>query len=304
MTQPSRRAASYAKGLRAVVISFVANAALAAAKIMAGLLGHSYALIADGIESTMDIISSIVVWSSLRISAVPPDSSHPYGHGRAEPLAALVVALLLLVAAVGIAVQSILGIISPGRAPAPFTLIVLAVVIVTKEVIYRYLKRVGTDINSLAVTCDAWHHRTDAITSIAAFIGISVALLGGEGYESADGWAALLVCLIVAWNGLRLCRVSLADIMDAAISPEVEGSIRTLAESVPGVVATEKCLGRKSGLGFLIDLHVTVNGGVTVRQGHEIGHAVKAALCGADIGIHDVLVHVEPEAEATSRSAP
>jgi cation diffusion facilitator family transporter len=270
------------------------SAFLAAVKIVSGIIGHSYALIADGVESVMDIFSALVVWGSLRVAAKPPDSNHPYGHGRAESLGAMVVALGLLGAALGIAIQSIHEIITPHRAPASFTLFILAGVVITKEILYRILRRTGIEIASSAVRADAWHHRSDALTSLAAFVGISVSLLGGPGYEAADDWAALFACLVIAFNGIRLLRTTLDDVMDAAAPDEVVQKVRRIAGSVADVEHIDKCRVRRSGLSLLVEVHVVVDGELPVRRGHDIAHAVKATLIASRLGILDVAVHIEP----------
>ena len=228
-------------GLIAASIGMAVNFVLAIVKIVTGIVGHSYALIADGIESTADIVSSIVVWTGLKISSLPPDDDHPYGHGKAESIAGLVVALALLAAAVFIAIQSVREIITPHHAPAWFTLLVLALVIATKETLYRFVFKVGDELTSTAVKGDAWHHRSDALTSAAAFIGISIALMGGPGYESADDGAALLACAIIVFNGYRIFRTALGEIMDAAVPNPMQKEIREIASSVTGVVRVEKC---------------------------------------------------------------
>jgi len=283
------------------------SALLAAVKIVSGIVGHSYALIADGIESLLDIFSALVVWGSLRVASKPPDANHPYGHGRAESLGAMVVALGLLGAALGIAIQSIHEIITPHRAPAPFTLFVLASVVVTKEVLYRILRRTGIRIASNVLQADAWHHRSDALTSLAAFVGISVSLVGGPGYEAADDWAALCACLVIGFNGVRLLRMTLDDVMDAAAPDKVVQQIRQVAGSVAGVEEIDKCRVRRSGLSLLVEVHVVVNGELPVRRGHEIAHAVKAVIIASKLGVLDVSVHIEPNEsrnEAGTRGDP
>ena len=222
---------SVQKGLMAAGIGMAVNVVLAIVKIVTGIVGNSYALIADGIESTSDIVSSLVVWTGLKISSLPADEDHPYGHGKAESIAGMVVALALLAAAVFIGIQSVREIITPHHAPAWFTLLVLALVIGTKETLYRFVLKVGDELTSTAVKGDAWHHRSDAITSAAAFVGISIALIGGKGYESADDWAALLACAVILFNGYRIFRAALNEIMDAAAtrpSPNPNPSTRLL----------------------------------------------------------------------------
>ncbi len=278
------------------------NTGLAFTKILAGVIGHSYALIADGVESTLDIFGSLVVVGGLRVAATPPDQDHPYGHGKAEPLAAAVISLALIGAAVGLAVMSIREILTPHHAPAPYTLLVLIGVIVLKETLFRAAMKVGDLIDSTAVRTDAWHHRSDAITSAAAFLGIGIAVIGGKGYESADDWAALLACGVIAFNGFRLIGPALADLMDAAPSPELEARVRTAAGNVPGVIDLDKYRARKMGLDYYVELHIRVDGSIPVLEGHRIAHRVKDAVRTATPQIADVLVHVEPPADAHGRS--
>ena len=283
------------RGIRITLSGSLASALLATVKILAGVFGHAYALIADGVESLTDVVSSLIVSGGLRIAGLPPDEKHPYGHGKAESLAALVVAVALLATATGIAIQSLRQILTPTReAPAAYTLIVLVLVIVIKEAMFRLLHRAGQKIGSQAVQSDAWHHRSDALTSVAAFIGISIALIGGPKYVSADAWAALFACLVIGANGARLFRTALDDVMDSAPPAEVEAKIRELAGAVPGVAAIEKCRIRRSGLSLLVDIHVEVDGDLSVRRGHEIAHDVKQALLDANLSILDVAVHIEP----------
>lgn len=282
-------------GLNISAYAISINLILALLKITTGLVGSSYALIADGIESTADIFSSLIVWGGLRLSTLPPDEDHPYGHGKAESLAALLVSLFLLASAVLIAVQSIREILAPHHTPAWYTLLVLGLIIVTKEALFRRMFQVGKDLESSVVKSDAWHHRSDAITSLAAFLGIAIAFIGGPGYEAADDWAALLACGLIIYNGLRISRPALGELMDAAVPIEIENRIRAAAAEVEGVLAVEKCRVRKSGLGFLVDVHLTVDGDITVHQGHRIGHAVKDRLHASQIPIIDVLTHIEPD---------
>jgi cation diffusion facilitator family transporter len=281
-------------GARVALLGLVINVVLASAKIVAGVVGHAYVLIADGIESALDVGGSIVIWGGLTFAARPPDQTHPYGHGKAEPIAAVIVAIGVLVAALGLAIQSVREIFLPHHAPAPYTLAILIVVIMIKEILFRYVNRIGRDAESTAVQTDAWHHRSDALTSAAAFIGISVALIGGKRWQSADDWAALFACAVIAANGIRLLRPAFYEIMDTAPRGKFIRSISRTALSVPGVIDVEKCRARKMGLDFYVDLHVGVDGNMSVHEGHEIAHRVKAAIQQSDSRIADVLVHIEP----------
>src|SRR5438477_3513171 len=281
-------------GARVALFGMIVNLVFAAAKILGGLVGNAYVLIADGIESALDIAGSLIIWGGLKFAARPPDETHPYGHGKAEPIAAVVVAVGVLAAALGLAIESVREIRTPHHGPAPFTLGILIVVIVVKEVLFRYVNRVGRHVQSTAVQTDAWHHRSDALTSAAAFIGITAALIGGQGWQSADDWAALFACAVIAANGIRLLRPALYEIMDTAPGGKIVRSIRSAARSVPGVIEVEKCRVRKMGLDFYVDLHVGVKDSISVREGHEIAHQVKAAIQQNDSRVADVLVHIEP----------
>ncbi len=273
------------------------NVLLAGVKLAAGVIGRSQALIADGVESLLDIFSSLMVWGGFRIASRPADADHPYGHGKAEPLAALVVAVFIFAAATWIAVHSVAGIRHPGMPPNWATLVVLVVVVVTKEFFSRRMLQASRAEGSSALQAEAWHHRSDALTSAAAFVGISIAVIGGKRYASADAWAALAACGVITYNGVGIARAALREVMDAAVSPEVERQVRAVAAGVAGVRRVEKCRVLKSGLSYLVDIHVHVDGDLSVRRGHEIAHAVTEALLHAPLAVTDVAVHIEPAAD-------
>ncbi len=293
MAHPTPNAA-LSSGTRIALLGACANIFLALSKVVAGILGNSYALIADGIESTLDIFGSLVVWAGLRYAALPPDDTHPYGHGKAETLASIAVGALLMGTALLLAVQSIREILTPHHAPEPFTLLVLLLVIAVKESLFRTVLVHSNTLGSAALHSDAWHHRADAITSAAAFVGISIALLGGPGFESADDYAALLACGIIAFNGIRILGPAINEAMDMAPPPEIERSVRESAALAQGVRGVEKCKVRKMGVEFYVDMHVLVDGDLSVREGHAIAHAVKDAVREKMPSIADVLVHIEP----------
>ena len=271
------------------------NALLAAVKLAGGIFGHTYALIADAAESMLDILSSTLVWAGFRVAARPPDANHPYGHGKAEPLAGLTVALFIFVMAGWVALHAVHEITTPHQGPAWWTLLVLAGVIVAKVWFSRRMSMAGEQVGSTALGIEALHHWSDAMTSGAAFIGISIALWGGPGWETADDWAALFACGIIAFNGFGMFTKALGDVMDAAAPVNFENEVRALALAVPGVQALDKVRVRKSGLSHLVDIQVRGDGSLTVREGHAIAHAVKDALiASASHGISDVTVHIEP----------
>ena len=288
------------RGTRVAAFGVMASVLLAATKIAAGVIGNSFALVADGVESVLDIFSGLLVWGGLRVSALPQSERYPYGLGKAEPLASLVVAAVLLMAAVGIALGAAQEIVSPQEAPESFTLVVLVGVLITKEVMFRVLSARGREIGSQSLNADAWHHRSDALTSFAAFLGISVALTAGEGFESADDWAALVACAVIAFNGVRLFRASFTEVLDAAAPKEICDRVREIAESVPGVDGIDLLRVRQSGLALWVDIHVEVDGAMSVREGHEIAHLVKDGLLHSDLRILDALVHVEPYASSSA----
>lgn len=292
------------RGLRLVVVGMLVNVALAVVKMAAGVFGHSHALVADGVESLSDLFSSAIVWRGLRVSSMPADDDHPYGHGKAEPIATAMVSVLLLLAALWIAVQAVREIVTPHSAPRPFTLAVLLVVVVVKEGLFRKLIGVGTQMDSSAVRSDAWHHRSDAITSLAAGVGIAVALVGGPGYEAADDYAALVAAGVIAWNGRWLLRGALRELMDEAPAVEVVQRIRAEAGAVTGVRRIEKCLVRKVGPRHFVEMHVEVDEHLTVRAAHDIAHAVKDRVRTAVNEVADVLVHIEPAGPGEITGAP
>lgn len=286
---------------RAPLVGVAVNAALAVIKIVAGTFGNSYALIADGIESTSDIVGSLIVWSGLQIAVRPANTRHPYGYGKAEPLAGAVAALALLAAAGTIAYQSVHEIITPHHPPHWATLLVLAVVVVVKWLMARWVGELGEASESTALQGDAWHHWSDALTSLAAFIGISISLIFGPGFEPADDWAALVACVVIAYGGTRLLVRAVRDILDAAPTGQYESRIRILAASVPGVLAIEKIRIRKSGLHHFVEIHVQVDADATVREGHDIGGKVRAVLRESNMRIADAHVHIEPYSKSVNQ---
>ena len=274
--------------------SAAVNFLLAAAKAVAGVLGHSFALIADAAESLTDVVGSLVILAGLAYSLRPADENHPYGHGKAEPLAAALVAGAMVCAALGIAYGAWVQIDSPQEMPERYTLVVLAVVVITKETLSRYVLWQNEDVGSAAVKTDGWHHRSDAITSGLAFVGISIALLGGPGYEAADDWAAMAAAAIILYNAAVLLREALSELTDEDARGPVESDCLRIAMGVGGVARVEKFHVRKMGTSYYVDMHLEVDGELTVRRGHEIAHAVKDAIRAADDRVEDVLVHVEP----------
>lgn len=270
------------------------NACLAVAKFVAGMVGHTYALVADAIESAADIFASLIVWGGLRIADRDPDEHYPFGYGKAETLATAVVGLMLLAAATGIGVQAIREIRTPHLAPAPWTLGVLVVVVAVKALVSHRVRAVGAAIGGTAVRADASHHLSDAVTSAAAFVGISIALVGGPGWESADDWAALAAAGVVAYNGATMLRRALRDLMDRSATAEIVGQVRQAARTVPGVMAVEKLGIRTVGLGHRVIIHVQAEPTMSLDEAHQLSGRVKGAIREAVKSVQSVLVHMEP----------
>ncbi|MBD3581668.1 cation diffusion facilitator family transporter [Flavobacterium selenitireducens] len=282
------------EAVRTTYLSILGNLVLAVVKGTVGYFGNSYALIADAIESTSDVFSSFLVLLGLKYSSRPADENHPYGHGKAEALVTFAVVGFLVVSATVIAYESIQHIQTPHKTPESYTLIVLAIIVITKEIFYRFVSKKGDDTNSSSLKADAWHHRSDAITSAMAFVGISIAIFFGPGYETADDWAALFASGFIVYNAYLIFRPALGEILDENLHHEVVGKIRIIARTVPGVIDTEKLHVRKSGMNYLVDLHLTVNGDISVTEGHEIAHRLKDKVQNEMPEIADVLIHIEP----------
>lgn len=283
------------RGARLILQGAGLNLLLAGIKFTAGILGHTHALIADGAESLLDVVSSLVAWAGLRVAARPADADHPYGHGKAEALAGLAVATFVLAMAGGIGFHAVQEILTPHQGPEWWTLPVLAGVIAVKLALSRRLRNAGEAAGSQALRVESMHHWSDAVTSAAAAAGITLALWGGEGWEVADDWAALLACAVIGYNGVGIALRALEEVMDAALPAGFEAEVRAIALAVPGVQALDKVRMRKSGLCHLVDLQVRVDGDLSVRTGHAIAHAVKDALLASTVhAITDVTVHVEP----------
>ena len=283
-----------ARGMRAAQAAILVNTALAIVKLVAGFVGNTYALIADAVESLADVFGSTIVWGGLRVSARDADDLYPFGYGKAEPLATAVVSLLIVSAAIGIAVQAVRHILVPHASPAAWTLIVLVLVVGVKWVLARRVDAVATEIGSGAVKADAWHHMSDALTSVAAFVGISIALLGGPGWESADDWAALAASFLIAWNGARMMRAASHELMDRAPDAAIVAEVRRVASAVPGVMAVEKLGMRKSGLSYRVTIHIQADPGMTLDAAHALGGRVKSEIRAAVPRVSSVLVHMEP----------
>ena len=280
--------------IKATYFSIIGNTCMAIIKGLAGFFGNSYALIADAIESTTDIFASFLVLFGIKYSSRPADKNHPYGHGRAEPLITFLVVGFLITSATIIAYESIINIQTPHQLPKPWTLIVLGAIIIWKEYSFRVVMKRSVQTNSSSLKADAWHHRSDAITSVAAFIGISIALFLGNGYESVDDWAALFASGFILYNSYQIFRPALGEIMDENLHDDLIAQIRVVSLEVNGIIGTEKCFIRKAGMKYHVDLHARVNSDITVKEGHELAHKLKDTLRERIPELGHVLIHVEP----------
>ena len=285
------------QAIRATYFSIIGNTCLAIIKGLAGFFGNSYALIADGIESTTDIFASLLVLFGIKYSNRPADENHPYGHGRAEPLITFLVVGFLITSATIIAYESIYNIQTPHDPPQSWTLIVLGAIIIWKEYSFQLVMKRSIETNSSSLKADAWHHRSDAITSVAAFIGITIALVLGKGYESADDWAALFASCFILYNSYLIFRPALSEIMDEHLYDDLIQHIRTVAVRVEGIIDTEKCFIRKSGMKYHVDLHAIVDAEISVKQGHQLAHKLKDTLRKEIPELGHVLIHIEPDDE-------
>lgn len=280
--------------VKTTYFSIAGNTVLAILKGLSGYFGNSYALLADALESTTDIFSSLLVLFGLKYANKPADKNHPYGHGRAETLVTFIVVGFLITSATIIAYESIKNIGTPHELPKPWTLIVLGSIIIWKEISYRLVIKKSKEINSSSLKTDAWHHRSDAITSVAAFIGISIALYFGKGYETADDWAALFASGFIIYNSYLIFRPALGEIMDEHVYDELVEEIRIESLKVKGIIGTEKCFIRKAGMKYHVDLHAVVDANISVKDGHELAHILKDHLKNNLPQLGHILIHVEP----------
>ncbi|MCZ2356759.1 MAG: cation diffusion facilitator family transporter [Bacteroidia bacterium] len=283
--------------IKITYFSIVGNVLLAVIKWAAGFWGNSYALIADAIESTTDIFASFLVYLGLRYSSRPADECHPYGHGRVEPLITFIVVAFLVTSATVITYESIQNIRNPHELPEPFTLIVLAGIILWKEISFQLVIKRSRQINSTVLKAEAWHHRSDALTSVAAFIGISVALLMGKGFESADDWAAIFAAIFILYNSYTIFRPALGEIMDENFYDDTVKDILKISTTVQGVISIGKCAIRKTGTKYHVDIQVLVDAAISVKMGHEIAHALEKKLQQEIPELAYIQTHIEPYEE-------
>ncbi|MCH5377315.1 MAG: cation diffusion facilitator family transporter, partial [Planctomycetes bacterium] len=275
MTTEASSKPLYRAATRASLLGLVVNLSLGVFKLVGGILGSSFALLSDAVNSLGDSLSSLVVLYALRIAQRPADREHPYGHTRAEAIAGSNVALLIIISALFIAWEA-LGRFSTEHAPPPmWTLWIAGANVVIKETLYRYKVRVGRRIQSSAIIANAWDHRSDALCSLAVLIGLTIVRFGGPSRIWVDDATALVVVGFIVFSAARLFRHSASELMDLQADDVFVRQIRQRAANVDGVQDVEKLFVRKSGLEFLVDIHIEVDAQMTVADGHEIGHHVK-----------------------------
>jgi cation diffusion facilitator family transporter len=278
------------------------NLVLGLVKLMGGIVGDCFALIADAVNSLGDVVTNVVLLVALRLAQQPPDAEHPYGHSRAEGIAASNIAVVVVVSACFVGWEAIQRLYLKHELPATWTLWIAGINVIIKEGLYHYKIRVGKRTGSLAIIANAWDHRSDALCALAVLVGLSVVLFGGSNYLWADEVASLIVVCIILWSGFKLIRCSTSELMDVQANPEFVEGIRDEATAVDAVKAIETLWVRKSGLEYFADIHIQVDPDISVAEGHRIGHKVKDRLLAKFNNLRDVLVHLEPYQTDNQRS--
>jgi cation diffusion facilitator family transporter len=281
-------------GQRIAAIGMLVSGALAVLKIFAGVHGHSTAVVADGLESAGDVFASGFVLLGLTLAAIPPDQDHPYGHGRAEILTGLLLGLALTAGGAVICYGSIQRLGLPHEALASWVVWPLVVSMIAKSILATYKFRVGRKLGSDSLKADAWNDAVDTLSATVALGAAGIYLLDPPRFADADRYGGFLVGLIVIGVGVRVARDTALQLMDTMPDEAHMEQIRAAAASVPGARGVEKCFARKTGLRYHVDLHLEVDGNMTVRQSHEIAHQVRLRIVESLPWVADVLVHVEP----------
>ncbi len=294
----------YREAMRAAGLGLAVNMCLGIVKLIGGLIGQSFALIADAVNSLGDVVTSLAVLFALRLAQQPADDEHPYGHTRAEAIAGSNLALLVIVSALLVGWESVQRISVLHELPPVWTLWIAAANVLIKEGMYRYKLSVSRRTGSSALMANAWDHRSDAFCSLAVLIGLGIVRWGGPAWIGADEVSALVVVAAIVWSGAKLFRSSSSELMDSQAEHQLVCEIRQAAAAVPQVRAVEKLLVRKSGLEYFADIHIQVDAQITVEEGHRIGHAVKDRLTTRFKSLRDVLVHLEPYPHAHEHRPP
>jgi cation diffusion facilitator family transporter len=272
----------------------VVSLCLGLVKLLGGWFGHSFALVSDAAHSLGDALVSSAILGALVLSQRPANPDHPYGYTRAETAAGSSAALLLILSALWIAWQAITTFADEYRSPETYTLVIALGSAVLKEGLYRYNSGVARRAGSSALLASAWDHRLDALSSVAVLAGVGLAKWGGPPWHWADHAAALIVAAMLLGVGIRLFWSNFHELMDQQADQRIVNQVRAAAGTVPGVSGIEKLRVRKTGLEYLVDMHVEVDPDMTVRDGHTIAHAVKDHVMTRVMLIKDMLIHIEP----------
>ena len=294
----------YREVSRAALLGLGVNLGLGVVKLVAGLLGNSFALLSDAVNSLGDAFTSAIVLFALRVAQRPADPEHPYGHTRAEAVAAANVALVLILSALLVGWAAIQRLAIPHELPPPWTLWIAGANVALKEGLYQYKVRVSRRTGSAAILANAWDHRSDALSARAVLVGLALVRWGGPRFIAADEVAALVVVAAIIWSGAVLFRTSVHELLDVQADEALVAAVRRSAAGVPGVRGVEKLWIRKSGLEYLADIHIEVDPQLTVAAGHAIGHAVKDRLLDEFTTLRDVLVHLEPHGDTHPAPEP
>jgi cation diffusion facilitator family transporter len=281
-------------GQRVAVTGMLVSAALAAMKIVAGMSGHSTAVVADGLESASDVIASGFVLFGLTLAAKPADENHPYGHGRVETLTGLLIGVVLLAGGAAISWSSISRVGQPHEHLASFVIWPLVISLAAKTGLATLKFRYGRKLGSEALIADAWNDAMDTISAIAALAAVGLTLSDSVRFAEADRYGGFVVGLIVVSAGIRVVRETTMQLIDTMPDAQLIHQIREAAAAVEGVRGVEKCFARKTGFKYHVDLHLEVDPDMTVRRSHQLAHEVQLHIREHLAWVADVLVHVEP----------
>ncbi|MFC1834256.1 cation diffusion facilitator family transporter [Thermodesulfobacteriota bacterium] len=287
----------YREGRNITLIGMVINIILIVVKIWGGMVARSQALVADGLHSVSDLAGDAVVLLGLKWGRSGEDDEHPFGHGRIETLASFIVGVILVGAAIAMGLSSGIDIYK-GKVGEPTVLAIWVALlsIVLKEALYRYTRAVGERIQSNALLSNAWHHRSDALSSVAVLIGVGGAILNPE-WGVLDSWAALIVSILIAKVGASFVLSSIREFIDTAPEKELVDKMHVCACKVEGVINCHDLKARTSGGRVFVELHITVRGDVTVREGHDVAKAVEICLKEEISHLANATVHVDPDEE-------
>ena len=279
------------------LVGAIVNLALTIAKVFFGIIGHSHALIADGVHSLADLSTDLMVWFAAKYSNQPADKEHPYGHARIETAFTVGLGVVLIATAIGIVIDSAQRLLNPETLlqPTPIVLLVAFISILANEGLYHYTVRVAREFNSNLLKANAWHHRSDAISSVVVLVGVAGSLLG---FPYLDAFAAVGVALMIGKIGWDQAWTSIRELVDTGMEPKTAVALERIIENVEGVAGVHMLRSRRMGGSYLIDVHIEVGGYLSVSEGHIISEYVRLKLIDSDEDIRNALVHIDPEDDA------